>query len=271
VRPQPIPQDHRRLLNWLKRETKLKPIWILCGPEVEEVLGERLGWKSLSCVAEERVDPTKRTAEADAEVARKIRKAQADGVKIIDQNPKEPVPHDMKDKVEARVKDWLANRKGTQIHLSVIDPFRDERHRRYFFAVDKEGTVCGIVVLAQLSPRHGMQAKYCLDFPGAPSGTIEYITTHAIAAAGEAGIHKMTFGGGATAHLVPGHHLSGAKVKLLQHAYDAIVKQFKLNKKSEFRAKMGAYEDPVYIAYPPHGLGSKGIRAILNFFEDKNE
>jgi hypothetical protein len=60
----------------------------------------------------------------------------------------------------------------------------------------------------------------------------------------------LTFGGGAAAHLTPGHHLSGTKVKMLQAAYDSIVKQFHLNRKSEFRAKMGATEDPIWICYP---------------------
>lgn len=57
-------------------------------------------------------------------------------------------------------------------------------------------------------------------------------------------------------------------MKVLQAAYDTIVKQFNLNRKSEFRAKMGAVEDPLYVAYPPHGLGSRGIRAIMKFFQD---
>ncbi|EXJ57139.1 aspartyl-tRNA synthetase [Cladophialophora yegresii CBS 114405] len=250
-------------LQWLKKETKLKPIWILISPELEEVLGERLGWKTLSCVAEERVNPHKKSAESDPEVARKIRKAQSDGVKITDLPHNEPVPESIKERTNARVKDWLANRKGTQIHLSNIDLFRDEKHRRYFIAEDKDGNICGIAVMAEIAPKRGWQAKYTLDFPGAPSGTIEYITTHALNVAGNAGVPSVTFGGGAANHLTPGHHMSGAKVKMLQATYDAIVKQFNLARKSEFREKMGAVADPIWIAYPPHGLGSRGIKAIM--------
>jgi ergosteryl-3beta-O-L-aspartate synthase len=255
-------------LHWLKRETKLKPIWILCSHAVQEVLGQRLGWKSLTCVADERVDPQRNPALTDAEVSRKIRHAKSEGVKITDLPEGKPVPDDIKERANARVQDWLANRKGTQIHLSEIDLFRDEAHRRYFYAEDKDGQICGIAVLAMLAPRFGWQAKYTLDFPGAPSGTIEYITTHAISAAASSGIKSLTFGGGATDHFTPGHHLSGAKVKVLQRAYETLVKQFHLTRKSEFRAKMGATEEPLWIAYPPHGLGTKGIKAIMNFFED---
>lgn len=76
----------------------------------------------------------------------------------------------------------------------------------------------------------------------------------------------LTFGGGAAAHLTPGHHLSGTKVKMLQAAYNSIMKQFHLNRKSEFRAKMGAMEDPIWICYPNVSLLSvrSGIRADLD-------
>jgi len=232
-------------LQWLKKEAKLKPIWILIGPEAEAVLGERLGWKTLSCVAEERVETEKHTAESDAEVARKIRKAKNDGLKIVDIPANESVPEDVVTAANNRVRDWLSNRKGTQIHLSNIDLFRDQKHRRYFVAYDKEGTLCGIAVLAKLAPKHGWQAKYTLDFPGSPSGTIEYVTTHALSVAAAEGIKNVTFGGGAATHLTPGHHMSGTKVKMLQASYDTIVKQFNLTRKSEFREKMGAAADPV--------------------------
>jgi ergosteryl-3beta-O-L-aspartate synthase len=249
-------------LQWLKKETHLKPIWILIAPEVEEVLGDRLGWKTISCVAEERVDPTKHSAEADSEVAKKIRAATNNGVKITDYDDKNPVPLSVKDRANKRVQDWIANRKGTQIHLSNIDLFRDEPHRRVSVAEDSEGNICGIAVLAQLAPRHGWQAKYTLDFPGAPSGTIELITTHALSVAEKMGSKTVSFGGGAAPHLTPGHHMSGAKTKVLSTTYDAIIKQFNLVRKSEFREKMGAVPSPAYIAWPPHGLGRKGISAV---------
>jgi ergosteryl-3beta-O-L-aspartate synthase len=254
-------------LSWLKTETTFKPIWILCSVEAQEILGERLGWKTLSCVADEHVDPEKNPALSDPDVQRKIRHAQAEGVKITDHPANKAVPENIKSRANARVAEWLTNRKGTQIHLSQIDLFHDETHRRYFYAEDKTKQLCGIAVLAPLAPRLGWQAKYTFDFPGSPSGTIEHITTHAISASRSLGIRNLTFGAGATDHLVPGHHLSGAKVRVLQRAYDATVKQFHLTRKSEFRAKMGATEEPLWIAYPPHGLGAKGIKAVMNFFQ----
>ncbi|KAJ9227413.1 hypothetical protein DTO271D3_1423 [Paecilomyces variotii] len=266
------PSQYGRVINaflgWLRRETKLKPIWLLISPQVEDFLGEKLGWRSLSCIAEERVDPARNLAASDGEISRKIRHAENEGVKITTLPQGEMVSEEIRKKIDKRIQDWLANRKGTQIHLSEIQPWRDSEHRWYFYATDKEGNICSFVALVQLAPQSGMQVKYSFDFPGAPNGTIEYIVTHAIQTAAQAGVKSLTFGAGATADLRPGHHMSGAKVKVLQHTYEAVVRQFHLTRKSEFRLKLGAHEEPLYIAYPPHGLGSKGIRAILHFFED---
>ncbi|KAI5290619.1 hypothetical protein KEM54_000994 [Ascosphaera aggregata] len=266
------PSQFNRIVNlflkWLRTEVKLKPIWILCSLEIESILGESHGWRTLSCVADEKIDTTRNRLATDTEIGKKIRHAESEGVKIFTIPNDKPIHEDLKAKIDQRCKDWLANRKGTQIHLSEIRPWIDQRHRQYFYATDKEGTICALVVLAELSPRYGMQVKYSFDFPGAPNGTIEYITTHAIQTAGSGGVTRLTFGAGATTHLIAGHNMSGAKVTVLQKSYDTVARQFRLTKKSEFRAKLGAVEEPLYIAYPRKGLGTKGIRALMDFFED---
>lgn len=266
-----VSQYHRivtQFLQWLRRETNYKPIWLLCSPEIEVILGERLGWRSLTSIAEERVDPTRNQAAVDGEIARKIRHAEAEGVKIVKFSQGERVPHDVREKIDRRIEDWKSNRKGPQVHLSEIHPWRDYQHRWYFYAVDKTGTICALVALAMLSPANGMQVKYSFDFPGAPNGVIEYIVTEAIQTAARAGVPSFTFGTGATTQLTAGHNMRGRKIKMIQHTYEALAKQFHLVRKSEFRTKLGATHTPLWIAYPPHGLGSKGTRAILNFFED---
>lgn len=257
-----------QFLQWLRRDTKFKPVWILCSPEIETILGERLGWRSLSCIAEERVDPSRNKAASDGEIARKIRRAETEDIKITALPQGQLPDEETRKKIDARVSEWLGNRKGTQVHLSEIRPWVDSEHRWYFYATDKAGNICAFVGLAMLSPSHGMQVKYSLDFPGSPNGVIEYIVTEAIQTAAKSGVKSLTFGAGATSQLTPGHNLHGTKIKMLEHTYEALAKQFHLVRKSEFRAKLGATEDPLYISYPAHGLGSKGIRAILNFFED---
>jgi aspartyl-tRNA synthetase len=141
-------------LRWLKKTTHLKPIFVLCGQEVEEVLGTEFGWKSLSCSAEQRVDLTHDGRVTDKDVERKIRHAKAAGVKVIDLGSS--VPTEIQERCNARIKEWQENRKGTQAHLSKITPWKDTAHRHYLYAEDKEGKICALVVLARIAPRDGV-------------------------------------------------------------------------------------------------------------------
>lgn len=255
-------------LKWLKKEHhELKPIWILVGHEMEEVLANNFGWKTFTCVADERVDATHNPAEQDHDVSRKIRHAEKEGIKIREFEEGEPVPDELRSQCDARIKDWQANRNGKQVHISEITPWRDMKHRRYFFSLDGDGKIQALVILAQLAPRHGYQVKFSLDFPGAPSGTIEHAILHAVRVAKDSGTKVLTFGGAATPELHPVHHLSGMRVKMLRSTYKRIAKEFKLTQKSDFRQKLGGQEDPIYICFPPHGLGASGGCAVVQSFE----
>ena len=255
-------------LGFIRREKHLKPLWLLVGHEVEEVLASRFNWRSLSVAAEQRLDPASNPAKHDSDLQRKVRHAQKEGVKIVDIPLGEPVPEDVRTTIDKRVEDWLAHRQGKQVHMTEIRPWQDMEHRTYHYAVDKDGAISALVVLCQLAPEHGWQVKYSLDLPGAPSGTIEYLVMHCLEYLAGQGCHAITFGGGASSQLTPGHNLKGARIKVLSRMYKTIATELKLTNKSEFREKLGAEQDPVYVCYPPHGLGPGGIKAIMNFFEN---
>ncbi|KAL8741804.1 MAG: hypothetical protein Q9190_005635 [Brigantiaea leucoxantha] len=257
----------RAYLQWLKTSTHLRPLWLLVGYETEEFLGEKLGWRTLTCLAEERARPADVKARIDHDVARKVRHAEREGIKLIDLPPEQSVPDDIRQQCDVRIQDWLAHRQGRQVHLTDVKPWRDMEHRRYFYAHDKNKKICALVVLARLSVEHGFQVKWSLDFPEAPGGTIEYLILHALEAARQAGAKQVTFGASAVDSLTPIHNLKGLSIKTLSRTYHTIASQLKLVQKGEFREKLGAEEDPVYICYPRHGLGAKGVRAIMNFFE----
>lgn len=258
-------------LDYLKRETDLKPLWLLCGIETADCLSDsKFDWRTFSCAAEQRLDLTRPLqAAGDPTVQRKIRHATKEGVKVhdilLDANP----TPEFREKVDGRIKDWLGARKSHQhVHLTDVHPWQDMNHRQYHYATDKDGTICTLIVLAVLSPDHGWQVKFSLDFPNAPSGAIESSIIHALSQIKTGGASSCTFGGGASSNFTPGANLKGTKVKMLSRAYHTISTELKLTQKSEFREKLGAEEDPIYVCYPPKGLGPKGVHAILSFFED---
>ncbi|KAL2416083.1 Aspartate-tRNA ligase, cytoplasmic [Exophiala dermatitidis] len=255
-------------LHWLRRETKLKPLFILVGKDVEEVLGDKLGWKSFTNVAEQRVNlANDEHVNVDSDVARKIRHAKKEGVEVVEYGS--DVPEDVKHKIEERIKEWQQSREGAQVHLSEITPFRDNVHRQYFVAQDDKGKIHSLVVLAQLAPRYGVQVKWALDFPGAVNGAIEYAVQTALKSAAQAGYKTCTFGAGATAKLTTGHNMGNARSAALNSIYQTLAAKFRLEQKTGFRAKFNSMDDPIYLCYPPKGLGPRGARAIVDFFQSE--
>ncbi|KAK5093926.1 aspartate--tRNA ligase dps1 [Exophiala xenobiotica] len=253
-------------IEWLQEAKGMKPIWVLIGKPFEAVIGERFGFRSFSVAAEQRVDLERHAhLQVDKDVERKVRHAKNEGVEVTEYGNK--IPDEMKTKIDQRIKDWQAGRKGEQVHLSDITPWVDQTHRQYFVAQDKEGKVHSMVVLAELALKHGVQVKWALDFPGAPNGSIEMIVQDALKSAA-ASNKQATFGAGASPELKAGHHISSTKAASLAKMYDSITKRMHLENKTGFRAKFNPWHDPVYIAYPAKGLGQKGIRAIVDFFKE---
>lgn len=254
----------RAFLKDLRKEKDLRPLWILVSADIEEILGAKLGWRSMSCIAEERVQ-----VDSAKQVAKKQRQAEDAGVSIHEVPPGKPVPEELRQRCDRRLEDWKANRQGRQVHITEVLPWIDMEHRRYLWAEDPQGEVVGLVVMHQLSPEHGYQIKFALDFPGSPSGTIESLITQSIQSLAKAGVRNVTFGAGATRHMEIVRNLGPMRAKILSRTYESVVKQLKLVQKSEFREKFGMQEDPVYICYPVLGLGVSGARTLIKFFEDE--
>lgn len=252
-------------LEFLRTEKDLRPLWLLVSTKVEQILSSKLGWNSMSCVAEERVavDEAKR-------VKKKERQAEEAGVTVHVLDKGEPVPEDLRLKCDKRIEDWKANRHGRQVHITEVRPWLDLPHRRFVWAEDANGTVAALIVLHDLAPANGCQIKFALNFPGAPHGTIELAISKAIAHLASAGIKMVTFGAGATQDMEFGPNLQGTlRAKILSRTYRTVAEQLRLHQKTEFREKFGAVEDPVYICYPHLGLGVSGVRTLIKFFEDE--
>lgn len=260
-----------KYLDYVRRETDLKPLWLLCGAEVADALSDhKFDWRTFTCAAEQRLDLSRPLQAAnDPTVQRKIRHATKEGVKIHDIPLGTDPSEEFRDKIDKRIKDWLGARKSHQhVHLTDVHPWQDMEHRQYHYATNRDGTIVTLIVLAILSPDHGWQVKFSLDFPDAPSGAIEASIVHALVQLKNSGAPACTFGGAASNNFIPGSNLKGAKVKMLSKAYTTISTELKLTQKSEFREKLGAEEDPIYVCYPPKGLGPRGVHAVLSFFED---
>jgi ergosteryl-3beta-O-L-aspartate synthase len=270
------PQIISAFIHYLKTERKaLKPIWLIVGPRVEEYLSEKFNWRTLSPAAEERVALKDNPAWKDNDLARKIRHAEKEGIKNIDVPFNQPVSEALKEKIDVRINDWQRGRKGRQVHITEIRPWIGQEHRRYFYAAEgkNDGRIHALVVLHQLSIENGYQVKFSLEFPGAPSGTIESLTKHALSAIAsqDPDAKSVTFGTGAMEDITGGRNIAKHRMGALKKTYETINRSLKLTNKSEFRAKLGAKDERVFVAYPKGGLGMMGIKAILGFLDAEDD
>ncbi|QPH12034.1 hypothetical protein C2857_004063 [Epichloe festucae Fl1] len=244
-------------VKFVLSELKLTPVWMLVSYEIQKILAQQMGWRTLSCTEEQRVDANKHHNINGG--GPKARRVEREGVKIHEVKP----DADFKKRADEAITSWKANRKGKQVHLTEVRPWVDPEHRRYY-AAEKDGKVLAMVVLAKLSPKHGWQVKWALDFPGSVNGAIEVLVEYALSTV----TGQVTFGVGVSEKMTPGEHLHGIRAKFLATTYASIVDSLGLRRKAGFRNKFGALGEEVYICYPKHGVGLRDVQQIIKFFQD---
>ncbi|ODA76680.1 hypothetical protein RJ55_07951 [Drechmeria coniospora] len=243
-------------VKFVVTELRLVPVWMLVSYEVQKILAQQMGWRTLSCTEEQRVDTDKHHRTSAGAKARRVER---EGVRIHEVKPDQ----DFISRAEPAIEEWKASRKGKQVHMTEVRPWVDVGHRRYF-AAEKDGKVNALVVLAKLSPKHGWQVKWALDFPGSVNGTIEVLIEHVLGSLSG----QVTFGVGVSKKLTPGEHLHGIRARFLATTYNSIVESLGLRRKAGFRSKFGALGEEVYICYPKHGVGLRDLNQIIKFFQD---
>ncbi|KAI9167222.1 Aspartate--tRNA ligase, cytoplasmic [Paramyrothecium foliicola] len=246
----------RAFVKFVVSELRLTPIWMLVSYEIQKILATELGWRTLSCTEEQRVDADKHHSLNGGAKARRVER---EGVKIHEVK----LDDDFIKRADSAVQEWKQSRKGKQVHLTEVRPWVDPEHRRYF-AAEKDGKVLAMVVLAKLAPRHGWQVKWALDFPGSVNGAIEVLIEYALSSVSG----QVTFGVGVSEKLTPGEHMHGIRARFLASTYNSIVDSLGLRRKADFRSKFGALGEEVYICYPKHGVGLRDLQQIIKFFQD---
>lgn len=113
----------------------------------------------------------------------------------------------------------------------------------------------------------GWAIKDSIQGKGAPKAITEWLITAAIHSLASDDVHHLTFGPTPAAKLQPVANITGNRVKLLTKSYSGIESAF-LGNKREFRQKFEVEGTPLFVCYPPHGLGRHGISALMKVLTD---
>ncbi|KAH8119707.1 hypothetical protein DFH11DRAFT_1500313 [Phellopilus nigrolimitatus] len=251
-------------LAWVQTQHR-SPVWVCVDRAVEGLLAEERGWRAVMCIQEDALDPTQAVPERHKEVRKHIRGAQRAGCTVVEE-PGEP-PDDVKREIDALVVDWKAHRSGTQVRTTNIEPWHDCGNRKYFYARDAQGKVIGFLFISKVAK--GWSIKDCLQERSAPKNLTEWLIVSAIHWLSDAGEHRLTFGPTpAPALEAPDNvKMSSNSIRFLSKTYGGIQKAL-LGNKREFRRKFEVDGEPLFVCYPPHGLGVHGISALMHVLTD---
>ncbi|KAI0889785.1 aspartyl-tRNA synthetase [Annulohypoxylon maeteangense] len=223
-------------VNFVRKDLRLTPVWMLVSEEVQHILDTKLGWRTLSCAEEQRVDADQHTNPSQGREARRV---QREGITISEiADLDESFTH----RADAAIREWQASRTSKS---------------------KQNGAILALVVLAQLAPRHGWQVKWAFDFPAAPNGTIEALVETALSALSG----PVTFGAGVSDRLTPRARLGEVRARFLAGVYDVVVRNLRLRGKARFREKFGVLGEQVFICYPRRGVRVGDLWLIVGFFE----
>lgn len=249
------PEVAKAFLDWANGEGH-KPVWVCANKEMEQLLCNDFGWRAVMCVQEDGLDPTKSNPEANKEVRKHIRGAENKGCKIVVE-PGEP-SDEVKKEIDEVIANWKQGRRGTQVHATNVEPWRDIEHRRYFYARNAENKIVGFLFIAKIAS--GWAIKDSLQTTDAPKNLTEWLISSAIHSLADDDEHYLTFGPTPAESLKAADNLSGSGVKFLSASYSGIQKSL-LGNKREFREKFSVEGEPIFVCFPPHGLGRQIGRA----------
>lgn len=103
--------------------------------------------------------------------------------------------------------------------------------------------------------------------PSAPKNLTEWLITSAIHSLAKDEEHYLTFGPTPAVALRPVDNVSSSGMKFLSTTYGGIEKAF-LGNKRDFRNKFHVEGRPIFVCYPPKGLGRHGVSALMKVLTD---
>ncbi|HET9930893.1 MAG TPA: phosphatidylglycerol lysyltransferase domain-containing protein [Polyangiaceae bacterium] len=173
-----------------------------------------------------------------ASLREQLRRARAKGVHV---SP--GVPVDDANELARVHEAWLSRHALPGMgFLTGLDPFSEERPRRYFVARSRENRIEGFAALSPVYARQGWLFEHLVRSPSAPNGTVELLVDAAMRALADDGVAWATLG------LAP---LAGDVALPLKWVRRWAEPLYNFEGLRAFKAKLGPVRwDPVYLAYP---------------------
>lgn len=203
-------------------------------------------------------DPRTRTGTHASLLRRKTKQALREGVTIheyLESNA------DLERDMERASNEWLASRKGHQIHISDIYLFDNRIGKRWFYA-KKDHRVIGTISLNRLNVHNGWLLNHLVITPDSPNGTSELLVITALEALGKEGCRYATVGMVAGTEIDEIIGLSPVSTWLTKKIFHFARKIAHLDGLNTFWGKFHPQSHPSYALFSRKWLGIGGIMAV---------
>ena len=101
----------------------------------------------------------------------------------------------------------------------------------------------------------------------APKNLTEWLIATVIHTLADDGEQYLTFGPTPAPTLEGADNVASSSFNFLGKTYSGIQRAF-LGNKREFRRKFEVEGDPIFVCYPPRGLGKHGVSALMKVLTD---
>lgn len=203
-------------------------------------------------------DPRKESGTHASLVRRKVRHAEKEGTSFHEYLGNDA---EIEKEMEKLGSEWVAARKGPQVHISHVSLFANKYGKRWFYA-QKEGKLVGTVVLNELKAKAGWHLNHLMANKDSSHGTPEMLVIGAIDKIREEGSHYVSFGIAPAKEMQDIYGLSFFTSFVAKFLFKAASRYFHLNGFESFWGKFNCSHENSYILFREKKIGLKELKAL---------
>ncbi len=204
-------------------------------------------------------DPSKNTGTYGSLVRRKVKAALRDEVKI--QEYLDTGDTALEQEIEQVGDQWLASRRGPQVHISDVYLFQDRVGKRWFYATKGESIV-GVLCLNRLEEQQGWLLNHLMITLDAPTGTSELLITTVLDILNQEGCRYVTVGMVTIGQLGKIVGLSPLFEWLARKLFKLVSKVTRIDGLNTFWGKFQPTGRPSYLLFSEKTIGLKELFAL---------
>lgn len=165
--------------------------------------------------------------------------------------------------------EWLANRRGAQVHVLPLDVFSHKSSKRWFYA-QKEECIVGFLMLNRIDAFQGWVLNGSMMLTAeAPTSTSEFLMISTLETLREEGYKCLSIGPTMSLEIDRIDGFGWVSRMLINYGMKSAHKIFRMHDHQRYWKKFQPRKEPMFLTFSSSRMGLQEIRAILRTFNMK--